>query len=111
MIKTIHPIAGAIALFTIATFWLSTLWAELLGTDAQIVAVKTAIPWGMLLLVPAMAAVGASGFKRAKGRRRGVLGAKARRMQIIAVNGIVILIPSAVYLASKAQTADYDTAF
>ncbi|MDJ0992502.1 MAG: hypothetical protein QNI90_02935 [Dinoroseobacter sp.] len=111
MNKTIHPIAGAIASVTIATFWLSTLLAELFGTEAQILAVKTAIPWGMLLLISAMAAVGASGFKRANGRRGGVLGSKARRMPIIAANGVFILIPCALFLASKARAADFDTAF
>lgn len=111
MLRTLHPIAGAIAVLTIATFWILTLWAELFGTDAQIIAIKTAIPWGMLLLVPAMAAVGASGFKRANGRRGGVLGAKARRMPIIAANGILVLIPSALFLSAKAQADDFDTAF
>ena len=111
MLKTIHPIAGAIVFATIAAFWLSTLTAELFGSDAQIVAVKTAIPWGMLLLVPAMAAVGASGFKRANGRRGGALGAKARRMPIIAANGMLVLIPSALFLASNARAGDFDTAY
>lgn len=111
MLKTLHPMAGAIAFFTIATFWVLTLATELFGAEAQIVAVKTAIPWGILLLVPAMAAVGATGFKRANGRRGGLLGAKARRMPIIAANSIVVLIPSALFLASKAESADFDTAF
>lgn len=111
MIKTIHPIAGAIALMTIATFWLSTLGAELFGSRAQIIAVKTSIPWGMLFLVPAMAAVGSTGFKRARGRRDGVLGAKARRMPIIGANGVLVLIPSALFLASKAKAGDFDTTF
>ena len=111
MIRILHPIAGGIAFVTIALFLLSTLAAELFGSHSQIVAVKIAIPWGLLFLVPAMVAVGASGFQRARGRRSGVLGAKGRRMKIIALNGVIVLIPSALYLASKAKAAEFDAAF
>jgi hypothetical protein len=31
MLKMLHPVAGAIALLTISTFWLSTLFTELFG--------------------------------------------------------------------------------
>ncbi|MDJ0919206.1 MAG: hypothetical protein QNJ05_15715 [Woeseiaceae bacterium] len=111
MTKIIHPFAGVVALLTIATFWLTTLGTELFGSPMQITAVKTAIPWGMLLLIPAMAAVGGTGFTRAGGRRGGVLGTKARRMPIIAVNAVLVLIPAALYLASKARAGEFDTAF
>ena len=50
MTKIIHPIAGTVAILTIATFWLSTSLSELSGSPATVVAVKTAIPWGFLLL-------------------------------------------------------------
>ena len=58
MPKYIHPLAGGIAMLTIAAFWLSTLVVELSGSEAAIIAVKTAIPWGLLLLVPALALTG-----------------------------------------------------
>ncbi len=34
MIKIVHPIAGALAILAIATFWLSTALSELFGTQA-----------------------------------------------------------------------------
>ena len=111
MKKTIHAIAGALALLTIATFWLSTAVTELFGSAAAVVAVKTAIPWGFLLLIPALMAAGGSGFALARGRRGGLIGAKARRMPWIAANGVLILIPSALYLAGKSQAGAFDTAF
>jgi hypothetical protein len=111
MTRIVHPIAGMIAILTIATFWLSTALSELLGSPALVVAVKTAIPWGFLLLVPALAAAGGSGFFLAKGRRAGLVGAKAKRMPFIAANGIVILIPAALFLAHKARAGEFDTAF
>ncbi|BBC72064.1 conserved hypothetical protein [Altererythrobacter sp. B11] len=111
MKKLIHPIAGAIALLTIATFWLSTALSEVVGSKEAIVAVKTAIPWGFLLLVPALAVTGGTGFSLAGGRKVGLVAAKLKRMPFIAANGLLVLIPCALFLASKAKAADFDTAF
>ena len=111
MIKTIHPMAGVLAILTIATFWLSTALAELFASQAVVTAVKTAIPWGFLVLIPALVAAGGSGFTMAKGRRTGLIGTKIKRMPIIAGNGILVLVPSALYLASKARAGEFDTAF
>ena len=58
MIKIIHPMAGALALLTIVTFWLSLPFSELFASDATVTAVKT----GFLLLIPALAAAGGSGL-------------------------------------------------
>ena len=111
MTRILHPLAGALAIATIATFWLSTALTELFASHAAIATVKTVIPWGFLLLVPALVATGGSGFNLAKGRRAGVIGAKVRRMPLIAANGVLVLIPSALFLASKAQAGEFDTAF
>jgi hypothetical protein len=111
MTKLIHPIAGAVALLTIATFWLSTVVSELFGSEADIIAIKTTIPWGLLILVPAMAAVCGSGFALAQGRRAGLVGVKARRMPWIALNGILVLIPAGLFLAAKASNAEFDPVF
>ena len=111
MLKILHPVAGVLAILTIATFWLSTALTELFASQAAVTAVKTAIPWGFLLLIPALAAAGGSGFALAKGRRGGLIGAKIKRMPLIVANGILILIPSALFLASKAGAAEFDTGF
>lgn len=111
MKKIIHPIAGVVAMLTIATFWLSTALSELIGSTATIIAVKSTIPWGFLLLVPTLAATGGSGLALAKGARRGLIGTKLKRMPIIAANGLLILIPAALYLASKAKAGQFDGMF
>ena len=111
MRKIIHPVAGAIAILLIATFWLSTALTELFGSKIAVITVKTAIPWGFLLLIPALVAVGASGFALSKGRRVGLVAAKLKRMPLIAANGILVLIPSALFLASKARAAEFDGVF
>lgn len=111
MKKIIHPIAGAVAMLTIMMFWMSTVLSELFGSQATIVAVKSAIPWGFLLLVPALAVTGSSGFSLTKGTRGGLIGSKLKRMPFIAANGILVLIPAALYLAGKAQAGSFDAAF
>lgn len=111
MLKITHAIAGVLALLTIATFWLSTALSELFASEATVSAVKTAIPWGFLLLIPALAAAGGSGFALAKERRAGLIGAKVKRMPLIAANGILVLVPAALFLAFKARAAEFDTGF
>jgi len=111
MTKLIHPVAGAVAIVTIATFWLSTALSELFASHAVIASVRTAIPWGFLLLIAALAAAGGSGLAPANGRRAGLIGAKFKRMPFIAANGIMVLTSSALLLAAKAQAAEFDGAF
>ena len=36
---------------------------------------------------------------------------KTKRMPLIAANGILVLFPSALFLASKARAAEFDTVF
>lgn len=111
MIKLVHPLAGMLAILIIATFWLSTVITELSGSHTAILAVKTAIPWGFFLLVPTLATLGGSGVVWSRGNRSGLVGAKLRRMPIIAAIGIVVLIPSAMFLKSKAVAGDLDAWF
>ena len=111
MKKLVHPLAGAIALLTIASFWSSTLISELSGSVEAVVAVKTAIPWGFLLLIPALAAAGGTGFSLAGGRAKGLAAIKLKRMPVIAANGLLILVPSALFLAWKASAGEFDAAF
>ncbi len=111
MKRIIHPVAGALALLCILTFWLSTAISKLFGSVATIQAVKTAIPWGLALLIPALAATGGTGFALSHGHRRGLVGTKLKRMPWIAGNGVLILIPAALFLAWKAHMGEFDAAF
>ena len=108
MKKKLHAIAGAIALLTITTFWATTVASKLFGTVDQIILVKTSILWGMLLLIPAMAATGASGFSLGGKWKNPLVTRKMMRMKIAAANGILLLVPSAFFLAAKAQAHDFD---
>jgi hypothetical protein len=110
-LRRLHPVAGFLALATVATFWISTVVVEVTGTPADIAAVKGAILWGMAVLVPAIALAGASGFRLGRSSLDPLAMAKQRRMPIIALNGLVVLVPSAVFLAGRAAAGPLDETF
>ncbi len=66
---------------------------------------------GMFILIPAMMIVGASGMAMGAKRTDALAVGKKRRMPIIALNGLLILLPSAIFLASKAQAGAFDAIF
>ena len=107
----LHPVAGGLALATIVLFWTATLLSEAFGPVAAVVAVKTTIPWGFLVLIPAMAATGGSGTVLARSRRGPLVAAKQRRMRLAALNGLMVLVPSALFLAARARAETFDAAF
>ena len=107
----IHAIAGVIALLTIASFWTSTLFSEMFADHSTIAYIKQLILKGMLILIPSMMMVGASGFSLSRKMRGPVIEAKKKRMKIIVANGILILLPSAFFLAAKASSGEFDLMF
>ncbi|MFC9475988.1 hypothetical protein ACFTS5_27705 [Nocardia sp. NPDC056952] len=111
MAARIHPVAGAVGLLTVLTFWTSTVVSELSGSTAAIVAVKLAIPWALPILVLALAITGGTGFRLAGKSAMPALLAKKRRMPFIAGNGLLVLIPSAITLAVLAGRAEFGPLF
>ena len=111
MKRRLHPIAGVLAILIISVFWVGTLGSELFGTEDTIRTVKLMIPWGFLVLVPSLVAAGGTGSSLARRRTDEAIGRKRRRMPFIAVNGIFILIPAALFLAFKADTYEFDATF
>ena len=111
MTTRIHAIAGFLALSTVAGFWLSTVISEIFLSPGTVTWVKQTVLYGMLVLIPAMAATGASGFALARARRGRLVERKRRRMIFIAVNGVLILLPSAFFLAGRSSLGQFDSAF
>lgn len=105
MKKTIHRAAGLTAFVLVLAFFLSTIAVELVGGPGAVAVVKRSILYGLVLLVPAMAAVGGTGMGLAGTNPEGRVGTKKRRMPVIALNGVVVLIPSAVVLDRLASAA------
>ena len=111
MKRTLHLIASVLAILIIVTFWVSTLGSELFGTEDNIRTVKLMIPWGFLVLIPSLALAGGTGFLLGRGRTDPLITRKSKRMPFIAANGIVILIPAALFLAYKADVYAFDATF
>lgn len=111
MLTKLHAAAGTLALLMIASFWSATALTELFGNTHQIAAVKTGILYAMMVMIPAMATAGITGARLGRGMRRPMVAVKLQRMKVIAGNGILILLPSAVFLALRAQAGQLDIAF
>ena len=107
----IHAIAGIVGFLTITLFWTSTASTELFGSHAAVTTVKNSILWGMLLLIPALMIAGGSGMSLSKSRSGAIVQNKKKRMPFIAMNGLLILMPSAFFLAGKANAGAFDGAF
>lgn len=112
MLKQAHFIAGLLATLTIATFFLSTVIVELFASHASVAKVKALIVMlGLFVLVPAIAATGGSGFFLSKSHHGRLVEAKTRRMPFIAANGLLVLIPCAIFLNRWAAAGAFDATF
>ena len=107
----IHAAAGVIGFLTILSFWTSTLYSELFTSHETIAAVKALILKGMFILIPAMAIAGGSGMAMGRKRKDALTKAKKTRMPVIALNGLLILVPAAWFLAGKAAAGEFDSTF
>ena len=110
-IRVIHPLAGIIAFAVILLFQLGTLGAELFGDGAAVAQVKADIVAGLFILAPALALAGATGVFLAGAHPAGLAAKKLGRMKIIAPNGLLVLIPAALFLNWKAGAGEFDSAF
>lgn len=112
MITLLHRISAQIAILCIVTFFTATIFVELFGTVASVATVKSLILWpGLFILIPAVALTGGSGFALAKSRSGKLVRQKKTRMPFIAANGILVLIPCAIFLNQWASVSAFDTKF
>ncbi len=107
----VHAIAGGIGFLMILLFWTSTAISEMFASHETIAMVKALILKGMFILIPAMAIAGGSGTVMGRNRTDALAGAKKKRMPIIAMNGLLILLPSAWFLAGKTAAGEFDSTF
>lgn len=107
----VHAFAGGIGFLMILLFWTSTAFSELFASHEAIAAVKALIMQGMFVLIPAMIIVGGSGMAMGRRRKDAPARAKKKRMPVIALNGLLILVPAAWFLAGKAAAGEFDGTF
>lgn len=112
MKPTLHRLGAITATLCIALFFSSTLLVELFGSNQAIATVKQLIVMpGLFILIPAIALTGATGFAMAKNASRGLIGQKKKRMPFIGINGLLILLPSAIILNQWAAAGSFDWQF
>ena len=112
MTRKVHAIASLLATLTIATFFLSTIVVELFSTDETVAYVKSLIVApGLYILIPAIAIAGGSGQFLSKSRSGKLVEEKKKRMPFITANGLLILIPCAIFLDRFAQEGRFDEIF
>jgi len=107
----IHRIAAICAFLMIFTFFSSTLLVELFGDHQAVLTVKTAILYAIWILIPTMAITGITGAKLAPNANSGPVAKKKKRMPIIAMNGLLILCPAAIYLQHLASIGQFGVTF
>jgi hypothetical protein len=111
MKKRIHAMSGIAALALVATFMMATIVVEIVGDHSAIAAVKTAIVFALFALVPSVIIAGATGRSMAAGRQAPVFRRKRRRAALIAMIGILVLVPCAVVLQIMAVDGHFGTTF
>ncbi|MBF0339727.1 MAG: hypothetical protein HQL95_02025 [Magnetococcales bacterium] len=111
MTTRFHAAAGGLAMGIILIFWSSSVIAELFLSHETVAVVKEGILRGLILLIPAMAITGGSGFHLAKGRTGALITGKQKRMRILGANGLLVLLPCAFYLHHKASSGQFDPWF
>jgi hypothetical protein len=112
-----HRIGGIVALALVLLFWTATVVSLAVGNHAAVATVKTAIAWGLLLLVPAVMTANATGFKLARLRRPAgralppLLARKQQRGIIVAALGLTVLAPCALWLAASVSSRAHSPAY
>jgi hypothetical protein len=106
-----HAMVGGLAMCCILSFWTTTIISELFLSYQEVALVKHYIFYGMLVLIPAMAMTGGSGFWLAGKRGGRLIQAKKKRMKFIGLNGLLIMIPSAFILFQKSAANEFDIIF
>ena len=112
MTLILHRLAAFVAILCIATFFLATIFVELVGGTESIATLKSLIVWpGLFILVPSIVVAGGSGVALAKSRSGNLVIQKKRRMPFIGANGVLVLIPCALFLDRWASAGALDTHF
>ncbi len=109
--KKLHFTAAFISLLFIISFWLSSVIAELFLSHDAIAMVKHIIAWSLVIFIPAIAITGGTGLTIAKNNQHHLLIVKRQRMPLIAMTGVLVLIPAALFLNAKAQVNQFDLIF
>jgi hypothetical protein len=107
----LHLVAAIVAFLMILLFFTSTVVVEISGSREAIATVKRLIVFGLFILVPAIAVTGATGFLLSKSHAGDLVQAKKKRMPFIGANGLLVLVPAAIYLNHLSGAGDFGSGF
>jgi hypothetical protein len=104
--------AGMVAMLIIVTFMTATLYSEVSGDASMVLQVKRNIAFpGIEILLLFMVMAGGTGRSLAKNFSNRAVLLKMKRMRIVALNGLLILIPCAFLLARWAEYEPHSLRF
>ena len=112
MKKIIHFVAATVATLCVFIFFTSTVIVEIFGSNQAVAHVKELIVFpGLFVLVPAIAITGITGFALGKERKGALVQRKMAKMPVIGLNGVLVLVPSAIYLHMLASSGEFGVVF
>lgn len=106
--RKVHALAAILVMLFLASFWSSTVITEIFLTHAVVAQVKHAIAYGLVGFLPLMALTAGTGFSMGGRGKHALLVDKRKRMPFIALNGLLILVPSAIFLALRSGNGMFD---
>jgi hypothetical protein len=107
----VHALSGILAIILVTSFMATTVITEIVGEKGIILTAKTAILFALVVLIPSIIIASGTGRSLAAGRTSPLLNTKKLRAALIAVVGIVVLVPCAVTLRILAAADDFGTTF
>ncbi|MBC7954956.1 MAG: hypothetical protein H7Y33_03675 [Cytophagales bacterium] len=107
----IHRAAAVGAFGMVLLFWSSTLVSEFFLDLHSVAIVKRAVAYALPVLIVLLITTGATGARLATGRTGRLLGAKRRRMRVVAATGMLVMLPAALFLHALASRGSFDGRF
>ena len=103
-----HRASAIISTVCLEIFFLSTLYVVTQGSLESIALVKSLIVFpGFLVLIPAIAVAGATGYSFSTRKSGGIVGQKRKRMPWIGIVVVLIILPAAVALNQWASDSRF----
>ncbi|MBB6463506.1 hypothetical protein [Flammeovirga kamogawensis] len=106
----LHIIATAVALFTISSFFIISLYAEIKGDQEFIKTVKSIVLYCLPILLMAMPTLSITGNTLAGKSKNVIVLKKLKRMKLVMFNGI-ILVSLAIFLYYRSHYIAIDSTF
>ena len=111
-IMRIHFFAGIAVLIILSTFWVALIISDFFLGHEAVAQVRLGIVYALIVLIPSMIAVKATGGKLGKNRMDDTrIQQKKKRATWMAINGVLIMVPAAFFLNYKASSGEFDTVF